>query len=255
MVLLFFLILLLNFSLPRKRGRKPSKLKINSDPTSLVKSLESNLSDYEGPKEKRRKVDREDPKEVLETKKRGKRPKKQTEKEKLCEDLELSKSNQDEVQCGKCNFKGTRKAFHDHNLRKHVGLGWVEGETPVDLNDEKEVIKLVKAAFKLTKKATCELCQDVKKSFMGFASHIRICGKSEEEKNALKVECPYCSAKCLKYSMPVHIKFSHSSDATENSASLASKEDPVEPSGKRRSALRYINLLPQTSILYYIFSF
>ncbi|KAK6629735.1 hypothetical protein RUM43_003553 [Polyplax serrata] len=147
------------------------------------------------------------------------------------------------IECAKCDFKGTDGAFKDHNLRKHVGLSWAQGDTPVDMNDEKEVIRLVKMAFKLTKKATCEICRNVKRSFMGFVTHIQSCGKSEEEKEALKVQCPHCSAKCLKYSMPVHIKLSHSSSSAAEDDKFwkikdSERGDSPVLAGKRKSALK-----------------
>lgn len=117
-------------------------------------------------------------------------------------------------------------------------MGWIEGEEPVDLNDEKKVIQLVKAAFKSTKKGVCETCNDVKRSFMGFVTHIQNCGKSTEERDKLKVQCPHCLRPYLKYSLPVHIKLVHSAPIESEKEGKKEEEESLNLSKKRKSAVK-----------------
>lgn len=80
------------------------------------------------------------------------------------------------IECGKCHLKVASKTWQLHNAKEHAGLGWVEGETPINIHalDKHEVLVMVRNAFKFTNQAVCELCKVKKKSFIGFHSHIMV---------------------------------------------------------------------------------
>ena len=120
-------------------------------------------------------------------------------------------------------------------------MSWVEGEEPFDITNVLLLESTVKKAFKFIKSVECENCHAVKKSAVGFASHVQSCGKSKEEIEALKVECELCGAKISRYSLPVHMKLSHPNPMNEDYCmpeAQVEEEIPENLSGKRRSAVR-----------------
>ncbi|KOC69943.1 General transcription factor 3C polypeptide 2 [Habropoda laboriosa] len=63
---------------------------------------------------------------------------------------------------------------------------------------------LMNAIKKRRGKLSCEKCETVKHSANGFISHMQFCGKSDEEKQALLVNCPICGAVMMPSSMEIH---------------------------------------------------
>ncbi|KAL0275136.1 UNVERIFIED_CONTAM: hypothetical protein PYX00_003092 [Menopon gallinae] len=202
---------------PRRRGRPPKKTDDSEVPEVVTKPKEKPVPEPKGKRGRKRTVpdDEEEP----------------------------VKSAAEEVTCAKCSLKVKKHQFKEHNMKKHVGLSWIDGENPIDPNDEETVSRNVKQAFKFVKSGTCERCGVVKKSALGFISHVQNCGKSEEEKEALKVTCPYCPSRILKYSLPMHLKLSHSEPAqeVEKPKDDAGDESQTELPSKRRSAIRAVN--------------
>ncbi|KAF7994850.1 hypothetical protein HCN44_004322 [Aphidius gifuensis] len=99
------------------------------------------------------------------------------------------------TKCGKCEKEFEN--WEEHNLLDHHLIGWRDGEEQPNLSDV-TVLREIKRALDREKnrkrrKYTCDKCPDVVlTSPEGFVSHIRFCGKSEDELLALKWECPLC---------------------------------------------------------------
>ncbi|XP_015431644.1 PREDICTED: uncharacterized protein LOC107187950 [Dufourea novaeangliae] len=117
-------------------------------------------------------------------------------------------SSTSEVICGKCEEKMPKRQWNSHSLLKHNYMCWIQGDEPLDFeNNIKLCRSVLMAAVKKKKgKLTCEKCGAIKRSANGFISHIQFCGKSEEEKQALMMTCPICCTVIMPSSMEIHAR-------------------------------------------------
>nr|XP_033329711.1 uncharacterized protein LOC117222223 [Megalopta genalis] len=111
------------------------------------------------------------------------------------------------IECAKCHAIMLKKQWHSHSLLKHNDMCWIQGEEPLDFSDEKLCKKILNVTIKKRKgKLNCEKCGALKRSVNGFLSHVQFCGKSDEEKEALMMTCPICSAVMMPSSMEIHVR-------------------------------------------------
>lgn len=116
----------------------------------------------------------------------------------------------DLIKCAKCQEEMIKKNFHNHNLHKHYLLSWYEGMPSVDVYEENLVVSLLWKALKSgIKYFKCDTCGTIKKSAVGFWSHLCVCSKSEEELINYKVKCKLCDSFLLPCSVKMHMKLSH----------------------------------------------
>ncbi|KAI4502018.1 hypothetical protein M0802_002700 [Mischocyttarus mexicanus] len=120
----------------------------------------------------------------------------------------LNEEEEGEIQtskCMRCEKEIVKGQWEVHNLMKHNNMGWCEGEESMDLQNDKLLKKILSAAIKKRRgQLLCEQCGAVKRSVNGFISHIKFCGKSEDEKRALMVTCPICNTILMPSSMEIH---------------------------------------------------
>lgn len=89
--------------------------------------------------------------------------------------------------------------------------------------------------YKQKKNFKCEVCNIIKKSVVGFMSHMDTCSKTEEELEMLKVKCEICNKKVMPSSMYSHMKLTHHPQEEKKEEACVN----VVPKTKRQSAIRY----------------
>ncbi|XP_057337770.1 uncharacterized protein LOC130675891 [Microplitis mediator] len=117
------------------------------------------------------------------------------------------KVNKDEeIQCAKCDEKMLRSKWSVHNLSKHNNTGWLQGSRDPDYeNNEKLWRSVLTIAIKKKKGSLiCEKCEATKRSVIGFISHYKFCGKSQEERDAMMWVCPLCKGIFMPSSQDFH---------------------------------------------------
>lgn len=117
------------------------------------------------------------------------------------------KANKDEeIQCAKCDQKMLRSKWSAHNLSKHNNTGWLQGSRDPDYeNNEKLWRSVLTVAIKKKKGSLiCEKCETAKRSVIGFISHYKFCGKSQEERDAMMWVCPLCKGIFMPSSQDFH---------------------------------------------------
>ncbi|XP_065212541.1 uncharacterized protein LOC135840117 isoform X2 [Planococcus citri] len=155
------------------------------------------------------------------------------------------------INCGRCKKKMTFRHYKNYHQVSHYYLSWIEGDQEIDLNDDSDVVRILQSSITpdaLKKKAirlACEKCGDVRKSVVGYVSHVRFCQK--EDKNSLFETCKLCGRALRPSSVRFHyIKFhgyykptkggmcfSNENDALLNSLELDDSDDPDTPARKR----------------------
>uniref|UniRef100_A0A1B6EAV2 C2H2-type domain-containing protein n=1 Tax=Clastoptera arizonana TaxID=38151 RepID=A0A1B6EAV2_9HEMI len=113
------------------------------------------------------------------------------------------------VKCGRCGEEMVKSVYNQSHLSKHNYLCWIEGEKPIDLNDEDAVRKfLYNVSQKLKKKIVfkCESCGESKRSAVGYMSHVKFCGKTDEEREALLIKCKICGCQVKPVSITTHME-------------------------------------------------
>lgn len=105
-----------------------------------------------------------------------------------------SPTSNSEITCGKCNEQIQRQQWRLHNLNKHNNTGWQSGEPVPDYeNDQKLWKRTLKEAHTRKRGAlNCDKCGLIRRSVDGYVSHYIICGKTEDEREAIKWICPLC---------------------------------------------------------------
>lgn len=121
-------------------------------------------------------------------------------------DSDTEESINNDLVCGKCSEKMQKKQWIGHNLNKHNNMGWREGDKEPDFEgDEKLWKRVLFVAHKRKKGALiCEKCSTVKRSVVGFISHYQFCGKTDDEREAMKWTCPECHSVFMPSSQDSH---------------------------------------------------
>ncbi|XP_076643238.1 uncharacterized protein LOC143353645 isoform X2 [Halictus rubicundus] len=148
------------------------------------------------------------------------------------------------IECGKCKETIQKKEWNSHSLKKHNDICWIQGEEPLDPNDEKVYKKILTAAIKKRKgKLCCEKCGAFKRSVNGFLSHLQFCGKSDVEKQALMMKCPICGAVMMPSSMEIHER-SHK-QAEQNKLKELLLFPPCKEKVKRKAAEKAVSKISE----------
>ncbi|XP_075210737.1 uncharacterized protein LOC142318092 [Lycorma delicatula] len=147
------------------------------------------------------------------------------------------------VKCGVCGEEMKLKEYEMKHLDKHNFICWLEGEKPLDPNNEADVVAACCKARRVKKKLfsgmKCERCGIRKKSGVGYFSHIQFCGMTQAEKESLKIPCTICGRTMLPSSLKVHMGQEHKSPGAKNSQNREEKEEELEiPLTKRAAAAR-----------------
>ncbi|VVC33262.1 Hypothetical protein CINCED_3A011483 [Cinara cedri] len=125
-------------------------------------------------------------------------------------DRELYERDISVVTCGRCNKQMTYKEYHLKHCSSHYNLCWIDGEDKLDLGNYDTVLNKLRQymPFKVTRNRgvnlTCEDCQTVKKSIVGFASHVIFCNKSASDIEMLLVTCKECGNQIKPPSLAAH---------------------------------------------------
>lgn len=131
------------------------------------------------------------------------------------ENYDDSSSWDEKVKCGRCGEEIIRRKYLREHKAKHYNLCWLDGEEPIDFTNQDEVVTILlklqkKSPIKLSFK--CETCGAVKKSAVGYQSHMAFCGKSMEEREALMERCPLCGRIMMPSSLKVHMGAVHNNN-------------------------------------------
>ncbi|XP_023287962.1 uncharacterized protein LOC105701553 isoform X2 [Orussus abietinus] len=112
------------------------------------------------------------------------------------------------VKCIRCEKEVPTNKWHMHNLQEHNYMGWHEGEEVMDLeNDEKLLKRVLTYAIKQKRgRLTCEKCKEVKRSVIGFISHMQFCGKTADESMAMMIPCSICHHLMKPSSKDMHMR-------------------------------------------------
>ncbi|XP_066583458.1 uncharacterized protein [Prorops nasuta] len=155
----------------------------------------------------------------------------------------ISQSNQ-MVKCCRCNENVLKFQWASHNLHRHNNMGWREHDTPIDLENDLQLLRKILAVTikKKRGKLNCEQCNDVKRSVNGFLSHLQFCGKSEEEQKALLMTCPVCKAIMKPSSISFHERFHRQ---MEQKKLLQESSDSQEGKSKRKAAERAVSKIQE----------
>ncbi|XP_037297684.1 uncharacterized protein LOC115441048 isoform X2 [Manduca sexta] len=89
------------------------------------------------------------------------------------------KNSQEEVRCGVCSKDMQGTDWIPHIQREHNYLAWVEGQTPLDVNDSAEVQKYLMALAKKLGGLTCYKCRLVRKYANIYLQHVKSCDALE----------------------------------------------------------------------------
>ncbi|KAK0084162.1 hypothetical protein PV325_007501 [Microctonus aethiopoides] len=121
-------------------------------------------------------------------------------------DSDTEESINNDLVCGKCSEKMQKKQWIGHNLNKHNNMGWREGDKEPDFEGNEKLWKSVLLVAHKRKKGalTCEKCCTVKRSVVGFISHYLFCGKTDDEREAMKWTCPECHSIFMPSSQDSH---------------------------------------------------
>ncbi|XP_021918407.1 uncharacterized protein LOC110829207 isoform X4 [Zootermopsis nevadensis] len=164
----------------------------------------------------------------------------------LQSERELDQSSDEDklvkVSCAKCKEEMQKKLFEQHNRMKHCGLAWIEGGDPIDFNDEKLLMGILKKILLTRKWLTCETCGDSKRSVVGFISHLQCCQKSVQERLMLRVECTICKRIMLPVSLKVHMSTVHKNPKAEV---MTLEEMEVQCKMKRAAATKAVSLMQE----------
>ncbi|XP_018329237.1 uncharacterized protein LOC108739711 isoform X2 [Agrilus planipennis] len=147
----------------------------------------------------------------------GKLTRRKKTKKKENQNDECADNPEKVVTCAVCNLELDFTSWSYHKQRHHNNLAWRIGETPLDLNDESLVARILGDLYKKRKPLYCEKCGVAKKSVVGFLSHKSMCLKTEEEKESIKIKCELCDRKVLPVSITTHMKFCHGNVRKDNS--------------------------------------
>lgn len=53
----------------------------------------------------------------------------------------------------------------------------------------------------------CHNCPDIKRSAIGYLSHLEVCGLTTEQRKEMMYQCPYCPSELRKVSIPSHNEY------------------------------------------------
>lgn len=93
------------------------------------------------------------------------------------------------------------------HVSSHYGLAWVDGvDEPIDMDDLALVARTLQSFMKRENvhSLKCPKCNDVKRSAHGYASHIEVCGQTEEAIRSRMYSCPHCPSVVRKVSIGAH---------------------------------------------------
>ncbi|KAF0748584.1 General transcription factor 3C polypeptide 2, partial [Aphis craccivora] len=100
------------------------------------------------------------------------------------------------VSCGRCGESMIFEEYKNKHKHTHYNLCWLEGEEKIDYLNEQKLVVLLRAILKNStakKKFICEWCKDLKKSVVGFASHVKKCAIEQKKSKAKsKFICEWC---------------------------------------------------------------
>ncbi|XP_043490476.1 uncharacterized protein LOC122516600 [Polistes fuscatus] len=177
-----------NINTPKRRGRPPSKHK------NIIKSEVKNSN------KKKEAIHTPNIEQITQVSNLAAMSK---------ENNRLNEVENEEIQiskCMRCGIEIVKGQWETHNLMKHNNMGWYEGEESMDFqNDNKLLKRVLSIAIKKRRgQLVCEQCGVIKRSVNGFISHIKFCGKSDDERRALMVTCHVCNAIMMPSSMEIH---------------------------------------------------
>ncbi|XP_058802293.1 uncharacterized protein LOC131670594 [Phymastichus coffea] len=159
------------------------------------------------------------------------------------------------VKCGKCGKEVPKNQWYSHNLYSHNDMGWLDGTEKPDFDsDPKLLMRVLTLAHKKKHKKglTCEECREVKKSVVGFISHMRFCGKTDEEIASLLVTCDQCGSKFKPSSMEYHERQHRLEIEGKKKREKEMMEtiiDISEPRSKRKAAEKAVSKISEFTAL------
>lgn len=139
------------------------------------------------------------------------------------------------VQCAVCKEEMSSHDFTGHNINSHNMLAWLEGTMPLDLDNEKLILSMLNKALKSKKRKVlcCEICGEEKKSAVGFITHKQVCGKSEEEKEQLKISCEVCGKSIMPVSLKSHMMIHQRQSTSDDFDQTIGSPTSTSPSTSR----------------------
>ncbi|KAH1023930.1 uncharacterized protein LOC109543640 isoform X1 [Dendroctonus ponderosae] len=161
------------------------------------------------------------------------------------------------VICAVCKVEMPKDDWSKHKYKEHNNLTWREGETPLNLQDQNLVTRILGQLCKLKKPLHCETCKQQKKSVLGYLSHKSICQLNGLEAESIKAECKLCGKKMMPVSLSWHMK-THTNETTREEPQKSDYFKVETPTNKRRAATdaaRYIRSIKGESIIsskYYV---
>ncbi|XP_034937795.1 general transcription factor 3C polypeptide 2 isoform X2 [Chelonus insularis] len=143
----------------------------------------------------------------------------------------------EEVVCGRCKKNVVKKQWRKHNLDKHNNTAWIEGNEPINYEDNEKLWRSVLTKAHKQKRGVlfCDKCNTTKRSVLGFISHYKFCGKSEEEKESMMWTCPICHSVFMPSSQDFHER-THRDVERSKKVINSVKVDDYDGKRKRKAA-------------------
>lgn len=88
------------------------------------------------------------------------------------------------VSCGRCGESMMYEEYKNKHRHTHYNLCWLEGEEKLDYLNENKMAVLLRSILPngtAKKNFICEWCNDLKKSVLGFASHVKKCAIEQQQ--------------------------------------------------------------------------
>ncbi|KAL1465191.1 hypothetical protein WDU94_004781 [Cyamophila willieti] len=111
--------------------------------------------------------------------------------------------NQELVTCQICSKEMKANVFERKHKKVHHGICWTQNDTPIDYFNPQLVLEILGLKRKQLIMATgrkhqlailfpCFFCSEVKRSELGYYSHLLVCNRSEEDVEKANINCDRC---------------------------------------------------------------
>ncbi|KAI5711495.1 transcriptional regulator ATRX homolog isoform X1 [Diaphorina citri] len=237
----------------RRRGR-PKKTQLNETEISdEISSTRDSSTKTSTPKTRPGRSKINDEEKGSEKKKRGRKSTTKVVEEDLenpgeDDDPDSSVGN-DMVICQVCQQEMTSKVFMKKHKKLHHDLCWTQHQEPIDIYNPQLVLDILGAKRKQLQVATgrryqialsfeCFFCKLVKKSELGYYSHLLVCHRSDEEIEKANKQCDKCEKTIFLPHYHAHQLKHIKEEAVEQEPVVEKRSTSPGPDGKRSAACR-----------------
>uniref|UniRef100_A0A8D8V4I2 General transcription factor 3C polypeptide 2 n=3 Tax=Cacopsylla melanoneura TaxID=428564 RepID=A0A8D8V4I2_9HEMI len=159
------------------------------------------------------------------------------------------------VTCQICSKEMNANVFEKKHKNLHHGICWTQNDTPIDYFNpqlvldilalkRKQVMLETGRKYQLTLLFPCFFCSEVKRSELGYYSHLLVCNRSEEDIEKANIKCDRCEKTIFLPHYHAH-KRTHWKEIEEEQEEIIHEIEespgPSQIDGKRSAARRAVS--------------